>query len=704
MTLTTSVITGRCPFPDDTVPDVASLRFVLSGVDTQGADVLHPAERVVELVAGAIPAGFDLWKNTLGDKLTHYEVFLKVVYQDPFGVMTQAREYRLGTIQIGSETTYQLADLLVSPVVGLSVEAYIAQITTAANDARLDADRAEVAATNAALGTPYGFETVALLKANTSMGYGPPAAVIVPPGRFILAGGYRFETALSGASDQHWATDGGLKLYVRPISGIRCVEAYLASPDATPATNAAAIKKALETAKTNETVCQVSDLLVTDALTATVTAKRLKINLNVQHSGVGTGAVIQINGAKFSHIDISSDANGGSLHALRLENSDKSVVPRTATLKNVNATTQACAAIFTRNCADMLIEPTILSITGNGAHAVRGVWVSDTTLVTNATRIAPYIDGVTIATGGAVDDADGAFAENSNAGHWGGIQFVGGWYNNCQKRFAKANSDRVTIQGNRGRNDLPVQMYAFVSCYGQNLNSIIGNDFEKTGSAGVLYPIEGGGAVASQNSRLIIDKNRASSAVVAPSSFAIRVCSIAASVVIGENEFIGTEGLLKQYGDTGATGQHFVMGAVKFDNLNGPARNAIELTGDFAVCRVEAAACKNPVTGRFFLAAPNTTTNKVIEIIGVTHGYSFGGWQINAGRPLTYSDQNAHANNSYTIRAGKYRFVRDSAPSGGPYEVGDEFVKFTIASGGYRGGVCTAAGSPGTWANWGLIA
>lgn len=146
MTLTTSILTGRLPFPDDSVPANAYLRFTLSGVDTDGADVLHPASRTVALVSGEIPAGFELWQNVAGLLQTFYNVELVVIVSDNFGAMTQERAYTLGKIQIGSAASYDLSALLVVPTAGLDVETYIAQIMTAVADAHIAADTASESA------------------------------------------------------------------------------------------------------------------------------------------------------------------------------------------------------------------------------------------------------------------------------------------------------------------------------------------------------------------------------------------------------------------------------------------------------------------------------------------------------------------------------------------------------------------------------
>ena len=99
---------------------------------------------------------------------------------------------------------------------------------TAADRAQTEADAAATAADRVQtgldrdaifdaieIGSPYGFDTVALLLANTSMGYAGPASVVVTAGQYVLAGGFRYQVAASGASDHHVTTAGGVKLYVQ---------------------------------------------------------------------------------------------------------------------------------------------------------------------------------------------------------------------------------------------------------------------------------------------------------------------------------------------------------------------------------------------------------------------------------------------------------------------------------------------------------
>ncbi len=75
--------------------------------------------------------------------------------------------------------------------------------------------------------TPYCFEAVADLLADTSLN-----SADVPVGSVIEAGGFRYEVAASGATDQHVTTAGGVKLYALPTSsGAFNVKAFGATGD-----------------------------------------------------------------------------------------------------------------------------------------------------------------------------------------------------------------------------------------------------------------------------------------------------------------------------------------------------------------------------------------------------------------------------------------------------------------------------------------
>ena len=145
MALTTSTITGRVPLPTDETLQYAELTFTLSGLDTEGADVLPGgiSKRVV-LIDSDIPPGFELWQNTAGLRGTHYPVLARWTTKDRDGVRDQYAD--LGVIQIGSDASYPLADLLNSSV-PQAVGTFWSAITQAQYDAAIDAaDRAETVA------------------------------------------------------------------------------------------------------------------------------------------------------------------------------------------------------------------------------------------------------------------------------------------------------------------------------------------------------------------------------------------------------------------------------------------------------------------------------------------------------------------------------------------------------------------------------
>lgn len=116
---TTSAITGRIVLPDNVAATDAVLRFVLSGFDTDqtDSDVIGPYERFVRLESdGDLPAGTVLWRNTEGLRATYYTVSVIVSITDAFGGMARRVERKLGNVQIGDDTMYDIAELLDSEV------------------------------------------------------------------------------------------------------------------------------------------------------------------------------------------------------------------------------------------------------------------------------------------------------------------------------------------------------------------------------------------------------------------------------------------------------------------------------------------------------------------------------------------------------------------------------------------------------------
>ena len=224
MTLTTSTITGRVPLPTDENLQFAELTFALSGLDTEGASVLPGgvSTRIV-LIDSDIPAGFELWQNTAGLHGTHYRVLVRWKVKDRDGIRDQYAD--LGVIQIGSDPSYTLADLInngVLPAIGTFwsaiTQAQYDAVIQAAADAQASAADAQASATAAAMYDGPWMDTVSALIADTSLTYTPAQPSTVSAGDYVRtrAEGFAYQVAASGAVDQHITTAGGVKLYVMP--------------------------------------------------------------------------------------------------------------------------------------------------------------------------------------------------------------------------------------------------------------------------------------------------------------------------------------------------------------------------------------------------------------------------------------------------------------------------------------------------------
>lgn len=214
-------ITGPVRLPDgSTPPDGNKIIFTLTSWDkTDDAVIMHgPVEAQIE--SGAI----DVSLHRVGTGLRQTAYRVDYVYHN-----AAARRWltqTMGLIAPDGPGPYDLADLLAVPSTVPDSPSAAAQAIAAALDAQEDADRAEAAWANAALGTPYGFETVPDLLANTSLSYTSGAGkVVVTAGHYILAGGHRYQVAASGASDHHVTTAGGVKLMAVKSGGARHVDA-----------------------------------------------------------------------------------------------------------------------------------------------------------------------------------------------------------------------------------------------------------------------------------------------------------------------------------------------------------------------------------------------------------------------------------------------------------------------------------------------
>jgi len=160
MALTTAIITGRAPLPSDEPIIYAELLFTLSGLDTEGGDILLPgvSKRAV-LVDSEMPSGFDLWCNVAGLRATHYEVLARWKVQDRDG--THEKFARLPSIQVLEDDDPQpLATLLnvgVPPAQQVVVSFYppgtLESFVTEAEDAATAAAASEVSAEADAVAT-----------------------------------------------------------------------------------------------------------------------------------------------------------------------------------------------------------------------------------------------------------------------------------------------------------------------------------------------------------------------------------------------------------------------------------------------------------------------------------------------------------------------------------------------------------------------
>ena len=167
MALSKSTITGRVPLPTDENMQFAELTFALSGLDTEGASVLPGgvSTRIV-LIDSDIPPGFELWQNMAGLHGTHYRVLARWTVKDRDGIRDQYAD--LGVIQIGSDPSYTLADLInngVPPAIGT----FWSAITQAQYDAVIQAAAdAQASAVEAALYGGFRQPNIAGAKAVTA--------------------------------------------------------------------------------------------------------------------------------------------------------------------------------------------------------------------------------------------------------------------------------------------------------------------------------------------------------------------------------------------------------------------------------------------------------------------------------------------------------------------------------------------------------
>jgi hypothetical protein len=110
---TTALITGRVLLPDNTPPVDGIVKFVLSGMDTDDAEVIAPYQVSFALEAdGDLPAGCAVYVNAEGLRGTLYTVYVFHALLDTFGGAAQYVERKLGVIQITGEGPHTLSSLI----------------------------------------------------------------------------------------------------------------------------------------------------------------------------------------------------------------------------------------------------------------------------------------------------------------------------------------------------------------------------------------------------------------------------------------------------------------------------------------------------------------------------------------------------------------------------------------------------------------
>lgn len=471
------------------------------------------------------------------------------------------------------------------------------------------------------------------------------------------------------------------------------IEDFGASESATPAQNSAAIQAAFLALSNGDKLYQASSLIEIDSTDCTLVnaINNVTIKLNLKYAGAGASSLsaVFVNKLHDSLIDISVDGNNKNLRLLQCNECRGSVIPSNTILKNSYGTLSLVAGVFTRDSDDMQILCKVRNINTDGTQAVRGVMISDQTITKNTSYIAPQIENVTCPIGSAVVDADGVYAEHSNAGHTGGIRIQNGNYKNCSKRFIKVTMPNPIITGNIGRNDNTTEnMYSFVSTYKDDAGLISDNDFQTSGS--VSYGLEIG--VASATLKATIGKNKLIASVVSNDSYAYRIQGPINNINISIGEAVGFSGLFSQVSASTAVNQVLSLKTGSFNNLQSSnLRNCITISGDFRLFNVDDIECKNPVASRFFVSAANISNN-IANITNIRHNYSFGSFGGTTNRPKNLQD---HTMDRYVD--SKLHRKSAATPATGVFVVGDQ-IEFTNPT-THIGAVYTSNG----WVNYGLI-
>jgi len=143
---TTATLTGTFTLPNNAAPDSAVLSVTLSAMDTDqntGHVLPDDGSFTIALVAGAIPAGQEIWQNTAGLRGTHYRATLAWTASDG-----RLLSRYLGSFQVGDDASYDMADLLDQPPIASLPECWYSMLTQGDYDAAITArDEAVTAAT-----------------------------------------------------------------------------------------------------------------------------------------------------------------------------------------------------------------------------------------------------------------------------------------------------------------------------------------------------------------------------------------------------------------------------------------------------------------------------------------------------------------------------------------------------------------------------
>jgi len=163
MTLSKSLITGH-------LNDATQIRFTLSAWDSELAEIVLPHPQTFDLVNGEIPATCLIWQNQAGLRGTSTIVTAITKGADGFATYDN-----LGSIQVGPDAEYRLADLLeassaITPgntfhvltdaeYAGMTDGVFDAKLATAADRTATSADRVQTGIDAATATTQAGIAT-----------------------------------------------------------------------------------------------------------------------------------------------------------------------------------------------------------------------------------------------------------------------------------------------------------------------------------------------------------------------------------------------------------------------------------------------------------------------------------------------------------------------------------------------------------------